>query len=106
MVARAGARDDQLARVELLPLSGHELSRAGLLPASLALVDVGAIDALTPEQAAALTPAQVAAIEVEVDGLDTDFVAARVLVELPIGNRDALLVPSVGFMPREVARLT
>lgn len=32
--------------------------------------------------------------DVEVDGLDTDFVAARVLVELPVGSRQALLVPT------------
>lgn len=38
--------------------------------------------------------------DVEVDGLDTDFVAARVLVELPIGNRDALLVPSSSLSSR------
>ncbi|THV15038.1 efflux RND transporter periplasmic adaptor subunit [Rhizobium rhizophilum] len=38
--------------------------------------------------------------DVEVDGLDTDFVAARVLVELPIGNRDALVVPSSSLSSR------
>lgn len=32
--------------------------------------------------------------DVEVEGLDTDFVAARVLVRLPIGERSALLVPA------------
>jgi len=38
--------------------------------------------------------------DVEVDDLDTDFVAARVLVELPIGNRDALVVPSSSLSSR------
>lgn len=32
--------------------------------------------------------------DVEVDGLDTDFVAARVLVELPVGKRQALVLPA------------
>ena len=38
--------------------------------------------------------------DVEVDGLDTDFVAARVLVELPVGNRQALLVPPTSISSR------
>ncbi|MCJ8237977.1 efflux RND transporter periplasmic adaptor subunit [Peteryoungia algae] len=38
--------------------------------------------------------------DVEVDGLDTDFVAARVLVELPVGNRQALLVPPTSVSSR------
>lgn len=38
--------------------------------------------------------------DVEVDGLDTDFVAARVLVELPIGNRRALVVPAASLSNR------
>lgn len=31
--------------------------------------------------------------DVEVEGLDTDFVNARVLVSLPVGEREALLIP-------------
>ena len=38
--------------------------------------------------------------DVEVEGLDTDFVAARVLVELPVGDRQALLVPSASVSNR------
>lgn len=38
--------------------------------------------------------------DVEVDGLDTDFVAARVLVELPIGKRRALVVPAASLSNR------
>jgi RND family efflux transporter MFP subunit len=38
--------------------------------------------------------------DVEVDDLDTDFVAARVLVELPVGNRQALMVPSTSLSSR------
>ncbi|EKF60934.1 RND family efflux transporter MFP subunit [Agrobacterium albertimagni AOL15] len=38
--------------------------------------------------------------DVEVDGLDTDFVAARVLVELPIGKRQALVVPAASLSNR------
>jgi RND family efflux transporter MFP subunit len=38
--------------------------------------------------------------DVEVEGLDTDFVAARVLVELPVGEREALLVPVASLTNR------
>lgn len=38
--------------------------------------------------------------DVEVEGLDTDFVAARVLVELPVGARQALLVPATRLTNR------
>jgi RND family efflux transporter MFP subunit len=38
--------------------------------------------------------------DVEVEGLDTDFVAARVLVELPVGDRQALLVPPASVSNR------
>ncbi|MDH4413393.1 MAG: efflux RND transporter periplasmic adaptor subunit [Rhizobium sp.] len=38
--------------------------------------------------------------DVEVEGLDTDFVAARVLVELPVGEREALLVPAESLTNR------
>lgn len=38
--------------------------------------------------------------DVEVEGLDTDFVAARVLVELPVGEREALLVPTASLTNR------
>ncbi len=38
--------------------------------------------------------------DVEVEGLDTDFVAARVLVELPVGERRALLVPTASLTNR------
>lgn len=38
--------------------------------------------------------------DVEVEGLDTDFVAARVLVELPVGERQALLVPTASLTNR------
>lgn len=38
--------------------------------------------------------------DVEVDDLETDFVAARVLVELPVGNREALVVPSTSLSSR------
>ena len=38
--------------------------------------------------------------DVEVDDLETDFVAARVLVELPVGNRQALVVPSTSLSSR------
>lgn len=38
--------------------------------------------------------------DVEVDGLDTDFVAARVLVELPVGKRQALVVPAASLSNR------
>ncbi|MFN3318876.1 MAG: efflux RND transporter periplasmic adaptor subunit [Allorhizobium sp.] len=38
--------------------------------------------------------------DVEVGGLDTDFVAARVLVELPVGERQALLVPTASLTNR------
>lgn len=38
--------------------------------------------------------------DVEVEGLDTDFVAARVLVELPVGERKALLVPAASLTNR------
>lgn len=38
--------------------------------------------------------------DVEVEGLDTDFVAARVLVELPVGERPALLVPTASLTNR------
>ena len=38
--------------------------------------------------------------DVEVEGLDTDFVAARVLVELPVGERKALLVPTASLTNR------
>lgn len=38
--------------------------------------------------------------DVEVEGLDTDFVAARVLVELPVGARQALLVPATSLTNR------
>lgn len=38
--------------------------------------------------------------DVEVKGLDTDFVAARVLVELPVGVRQALLVPEKSLTSR------
>jgi RND family efflux transporter MFP subunit len=38
--------------------------------------------------------------DVEVEGLDTDFVAARVLVELPVGSREALLVPPASVSNR------
>lgn len=38
--------------------------------------------------------------DVEVEGLDTDFVAARVLVELPVGERQALLVPATSLTNR------
>ena len=32
--------------------------------------------------------------DVEVDNLDTQFVGGRVLVELPVGERQAILVPA------------
>ncbi|MCB1463873.1 MAG: efflux RND transporter periplasmic adaptor subunit [Nitratireductor sp.] len=38
--------------------------------------------------------------DVEVDALDTDFVDARVLVEVPVGERTALLVPSAAITTR------
>lgn len=38
--------------------------------------------------------------DVEVEGLDTDFVAARVPVELPVGERQALLVPTASLTNR------
>lgn len=38
--------------------------------------------------------------DVEVDGLDTAFVNARVLVELPVGERRALLVPQAAIATR------
>lgn len=38
--------------------------------------------------------------DVEVEGLDTNFVAARVLVELPVGERQALLVPTASLTNR------
>ncbi|MFN3508447.1 MAG: efflux RND transporter periplasmic adaptor subunit [Allorhizobium sp.] len=38
--------------------------------------------------------------DVEVKGLDTAFVAARVLVELPVGDRQALVVPSASMTNR------
>ncbi len=38
--------------------------------------------------------------DVEVDGLDTDFVAARVQVELPVGKRRALMVPVTALANR------
>jgi len=38
--------------------------------------------------------------DVEVMDLDTDFVAARVLVELPVGERQALLVPATAMSNR------
>lgn len=38
--------------------------------------------------------------DVEVDGLDTDFVAARVQVELPVGKRRALMVPATALANR------
>jgi hypothetical protein len=38
--------------------------------------------------------------DVEVKGLDTAFVAARVLVELPVGDRQALVVPSASVTNR------
>ncbi|WP_246675500.1 efflux RND transporter periplasmic adaptor subunit [Mesorhizobium sp. B2-6-4] len=38
--------------------------------------------------------------DVEVDDLDTDFIDARVLVELPVGERAALLVPTAAIMTR------
>ncbi|TGQ31483.1 MULTISPECIES: efflux RND transporter periplasmic adaptor subunit [unclassified Mesorhizobium] len=38
--------------------------------------------------------------DVEVDDLDTDFIDARVLVELPVAERSALLVPSSAVVTR------
>ena len=38
--------------------------------------------------------------DVEVEGLDTAFVNARVLVRLPVGQRDALLVPQAAVATR------
>ena len=38
--------------------------------------------------------------DVEVGGLNTDFVNARVLVELPIGTRQALMVPRTALVTR------
>lgn len=38
--------------------------------------------------------------DVEVDGLDDAFVDARVLVEVPVGTRDALLVPQAAIVTR------
>ncbi|SFU21432.1 efflux RND transporter periplasmic adaptor subunit [Mesorhizobium sp. YR577] len=38
--------------------------------------------------------------DVEVDNLDTDFIDARVLVELPVAERSALLVPSEAIETR------
>ncbi len=38
--------------------------------------------------------------DVNVEGLDTAFVNARVLVELPIGSRDALAVPETAVLTR------
>lgn len=38
--------------------------------------------------------------DVDVPGLDTAFVNARVLVELPVGERDALLVPAAAVSSR------
>lgn len=38
--------------------------------------------------------------DVEVDGLDTAFVDARVLVEVPVGERQALLVPAAAVATR------
>ncbi len=38
--------------------------------------------------------------DVEVEGLDTAFINARVLVELPVGARDALLVPAAAVENR------
>lgn len=38
--------------------------------------------------------------DVEVGGLDTDFVNARVLVELPIGTRQALIIPRTALVTR------
>ncbi|MCG6857616.1 MAG: efflux RND transporter periplasmic adaptor subunit [Salaquimonas sp.] len=38
--------------------------------------------------------------DVEVDALDTDFVDARVLVEVPVGHRTALLVPEGAVLTR------
>ena len=38
--------------------------------------------------------------DVEVEGLETDFVNARVLVELPVGERAALLVPAAAVTTR------
>ncbi|TJW51126.1 MAG: efflux RND transporter periplasmic adaptor subunit [Mesorhizobium sp.] len=38
--------------------------------------------------------------DVEVDNLDTDFIDARVLVQLPVAERPALLVPAAAVMTR------
>lgn len=38
--------------------------------------------------------------DVEVEGLDTDFVNSRVLVQLPVGSRQALLVPENAIVTR------
>ena len=38
--------------------------------------------------------------DVEVDNLDTDFIDARVLVELPVAERSALLVPASAIQTR------
>ena len=38
--------------------------------------------------------------DVEVAGLDTEFVEARVLVELPVGERKAIVVPAAAVMTR------